>query len=148
MQPLPGLVPRIESDHTLKTITTGSIRANRCCCLAGGSVGLNLDNYSETKFNLKWINLADGLWGNETAISGGETVIISAPTDNGGWVAAIVSTPKRGDLNRDNQVNIQDVQAMVNHILGLEDFGEAADVNKNGEVDILDLQNIVIIILN
>lgn len=57
----------------------------------GGSVGLKLDNYSETTFSLKWINITDGSWGNETTVSGGNTVTISAPS-NDGWVAAIVST--------------------------------------------------------
>ena len=115
----------------------------------GGSVGLKLDSYSETTFSLKWLNLADGNWDSdrETTISGGNTVTISAPTTDGGWVAALVILIK-GDLNRDTQVNIQDMQAMVNHILGLEDFGEAADVNEDGDIDIRDLQSIVNIILN
>ncbi|MCK5218568.1 hypothetical protein KAR10_03530, partial [bacterium] len=113
----------------------------------GGSVGLKLDSYSETTFSLKWINLAEGSWGNETTLVGGNTVTITAPTD-AGWVAALVSLAVKGDLNRDQQVNIQDVQAMVRHLLGLEDFGEAADVTENGEVDVRDLQSIVIILLN
>lgn len=52
-----------------------------------------------------------------------------------------------GDLNSDNQVNIQDIQACVNHILGTQDWGARADVNGDGSVNILDAQRIANIIL-
>ncbi|MFZ2603749.1 MAG: dockerin type I repeat-containing protein, partial [Candidatus Omnitrophota bacterium] len=53
----------------------------------------------------------------------------------------------KGDLTADNQVNIQDIQACVNHILGTQDWGSAADVNSDGAVNVLDVQAIVNIIL-
>lgn len=52
-----------------------------------------------------------------------------------------------GDLTGDNQINIQDVQACVNHILGMQNWGTGADVNGDGSVNILDVQRIVNIIL-
>ena len=52
-----------------------------------------------------------------------------------------------GDLNNDGLVNIQDLQACVNHILGTQDWGDAADVNCDGAVNILDVQEIANIIL-
>jgi hypothetical protein len=52
-----------------------------------------------------------------------------------------------GDLTRNNFVNINDVQACVNHILGLQYWGIIADVNGDGSVNILDVQYIVNIIL-
>ncbi|MFZ2603844.1 MAG: dockerin type I domain-containing protein, partial [Candidatus Omnitrophota bacterium] len=53
----------------------------------------------------------------------------------------------KGDLTADNQVNIQDIQACVNHILGAQDWGAAADVNSDGAVNVLDVQAIVNIVL-
>ncbi|MFZ2603747.1 MAG: dockerin type I domain-containing protein [Candidatus Omnitrophota bacterium] len=39
------------------------------------------------------------------------------------------------------------IQACVNHILGTQDWGAAADVNSDGAVNVLDVQEIVNIIL-
>jgi hypothetical protein len=49
----------------------------------------------------------------------------------------------QGDINGDGLVNEMDVQACVDHLLGIQDWGEAADVNGDGQVDVLDLQMIV-----
>ena len=48
-----------------------------------------------------------------------------------------------GDVNRDGEVDISDVHACANHILGRQDWGEAADVNGDGVVNVLDVQSIV-----
>ena len=56
--------------------------------------------------------------------------------------------PMTGDVNGDEEVNHQDVDACVNHILGIQDWGEAADVNEDGNVNVLDVQEIVGIILS
>ena len=48
-----------------------------------------------------------------------------------------------GDLTGDGLVDVQDVQACVSHIIGIQDWGEAADVNEDGEIDVLDVQEIV-----
>ena len=57
-----------------------------------------------------------------------------------------------GDLNNDNQVNIQDIQACVNVILGVETDPEVIQRAKEvtepqGECNVLDIQAIVNIIL-
>jgi hypothetical protein len=57
------------------------------------------------------------------------------------------SAPLKGDVNKDGKVNIQDVQACVKHILGKQDWGERADVNGDGNVDEEDVKEIVKIIL-
>jgi len=59
------------------------------------------------------------------------------------------STPPalKGDLNKDGKVNIQDVQACVNHISGKQDWGTRADVNGDGKVDEMDVREIMNIIL-
>ncbi len=54
----------------------------------GGSIGLDLNDHSGD-YTLKWIDISSGKWGEQTTISGGSTVIISAP-GSGGWAAAIV----------------------------------------------------------
>jgi hypothetical protein len=48
-----------------------------------------------------------------------------------------------GDVNGDGQVNFQDIQACLNHVLGFQDWGEAADVNEDGHVNALDVQTII-----
>ncbi len=54
----------------------------------GGSVTLDLTGHSQT-FDLRWINVSTGDWGQTTTLKGGSKVNISAPGKSG-WVAAIV----------------------------------------------------------
>ncbi len=58
-----------------------------------------------------------------------------------------VSSSLTGDVNNDGSVNILDVQACVNHILGIQNYGTRADVNGDGSVNVLDVQAVVNIIL-
>ncbi|EKD27620.1 MAG: Pectate lyase, partial [uncultured bacterium] len=51
------------------------------------------------------------------------------------------------DLNLDSEVDVLDIQACVNHIIGSQSYGNA-DVNKDGGVDILDMQLILDAILH
>jgi len=62
------------------------------------------------------------------------------------YVSGTTTYPK-GDVNKDNSVDVLDVQALVNHILGIQDYGSSADVNNDGSVDVLDVQALVNIIL-
>jgi hypothetical protein len=48
-----------------------------------------------------------------------------------------------GDVNADGSVDIADIEACVSHILGRQDWGEAADANHDGKADVLDIQRIV-----
>jgi hypothetical protein len=57
-----------------------------------------------------------------------------------------ISTLK-GDVNQDNSIDVLDVQALVNHILGIQSYGASADVNIDGSIDVLDVQEVVNIIL-
>lgn len=63
------------------------------------------------------------------------------------YLAGLVVAFLSGDLTGDTQVNIQDIQACVNHILGTQDWGSASDVNEDSSVNVLDVQAIVNIIL-
>jgi hypothetical protein len=56
----------------------------------GGSVGLKLDGFPDTTFELRWVNIGMGDWGSNTTIPGGRTVTIDRPNDSSHWVATIV----------------------------------------------------------
>ena len=56
----------------------------------GGSVGLKLGSFPDTKFELRWVNVGTGNWGATTTISGGSTVTIDRPNGSSHWVATIV----------------------------------------------------------
>lgn len=51
-----------------------------------------------------------------------------------------------GDVNRDGEVTLADVHACAGHILGRQNWGEAADVNGDGAVNVLDVQQIVMLV--
>jgi len=61
----------------------------------GGSVGLKLNSYRDTKFKLRWINIDTGKWGPTKTISGGRTVIIDRPNGSSHWVATIVQSKNK-----------------------------------------------------
>jgi hypothetical protein len=54
-----------------------------------------------------------------------------------------LDVPLEGDVNGDGDVDGDDVLACIDHILGLRSWGEAADVNKDGHVNVVDVQRIV-----
>ena len=61
------------------------------------------------------------------------------------------SLPIIGDVNGDREVNIADINAVINIILGKDasaDFLRRADVNKDDEINISDVNRIIEIILN
>ena len=67
------------------------------------------------------------------------------------WALQSTPAPLKGDLNQDNQVNIQDIQLCVNVILGTETNSgivSRADVNNDVAVNIRDAQTIANAILN
>ena len=56
----------------------------------------------------------------------------------------------RGDVNGDREVNISDINAVINVVLGgpgSSDIHRRADVNGDGEVNISDINAIIAIIL-
>jgi hypothetical protein len=62
-------------------------------------------------------------------------------------VIARASASSPGDVDGNGSVEIQDLQACVNHILGVQDWGAKADVSGDGIVNILDCQIVINIIL-
>ena len=62
-----------------------------------------------------------------------------------------VKSARPGDVNHDGKVNVSDVMAVVNHILGSTPsvfFEEEADMNNDTKINVTDVMNIVNIILN
>ena len=56
--------------------------------------------------------------------------------------------PLKGDVNRDGKVNVSDVTALVNMILGVvAKDEETADVNKDGKINVSDVTALINIIL-
>ena len=68
-------------------------------------------------------------------------------TDDYPITFSVAETSLQGDVTGDNIVDINDVQACVNHILGTQNWGSAADVNGDGGVNVSDVQEIVNIVL-
>ena len=52
-----------------------------------------------------------------------------------------------GDLNDDGTLNVQDIIIMVNIILGIEEYNEAADLSDDGIVNVLDVIQMMNLIL-
>jgi hypothetical protein len=55
----------------------------------------------------------------------------------------LIGSPLDGDVNGDGAVDGEDILACIDHILGKMSWGEVADVNQDGVVDVLDVQRIV-----
>ena len=53
-----------------------------------------------------------------------------------------------GDINIDGEINVLDVIQIVNIILSISDFNELADINTDNLIDILDVVQLVNIIIN
>ena len=63
------------------------------------------------------------------------------------YFGRIVEDIIMGDVNGDSEVNIADVNAVINMILGGNDDNTAADLNGDGEINIADVNAIINIIL-
>ena len=60
----------------------------------GGSVGLDLEKYTNNTFKIHWVNSNTGEWGPKTLVDGGSIQQIERPDDSAQWVAAIKKTSK------------------------------------------------------
>ena len=52
-----------------------------------------------------------------------------------------------GDVNYDNQINVQDVVLLINMIIGNVDPNNEADINQDNQINILDAVLLVSLIL-
>ena len=55
----------------------------------GGSVRLNLKKH-RGNYELRWVNISTGEWGNSGRLQGGQSAVVSAP-GKGPWVAVIIA---------------------------------------------------------
>lgn len=98
-----------------------------------------------------WLDTSIAITINQGSFQDGEAVYLFVVDADGnpsdGYPVTFASGPS-GDITGDSLVNIQDIQACVNHILGTQDWGGAADVNNDNAVNVLDVQEIVNIILS
>ena len=53
-----------------------------------------------------------------------------------------------GDLNDDGTLNVQDIIIMVNIILGVEEYNEAADLSGDSIINVLDVIQLMNLILD
>ena len=65
-----------------------------------------------------------------------------------GQIVDDLMPPLPGDVNGDREINIADVNAVIDIILGGNDDTTAADVNGDGEINIADINAIIDIILS
>lgn len=65
------------------------------------------------------------------------------------YVGEPLPSELQGDVNADGEVNVSDVTALVNKILGSADFSDAAcDINADAEINVTDVTALVNLILN
>jgi len=59
----------------------------------GGAVDLDLGSHDHS-FTLKWVSVDSGEWGEETTLTGGSKLTVTAP-DQGGWFAVLAKPDHR-----------------------------------------------------
>ena len=96
-----------------------------------------------------WWYLYDGDYSGRTLhVLQGMTAAYQADERWHPYFGQIVEDIFMGDVNRDLEVNIADVNAVIDIILGGNDDTPAADVNGDGEINIADINAVIDIILN
>ena len=59
-----------------------------------------------------------------------------------------VAAPLPGDINGDGEVNVSDVTALINKILGSSTYSDAVcDINADGEINVSDVTALINLIL-
>ena len=95
-----------------------------------------------------WWTLYDGDYSGRTLhVLQGMTGAYQADERWHPYFGQIVEDIFMGDVNRDLEVNIADVNAVIDIILGGNDDTPAADVNGDGEINIADINAVIDIIL-
>ena len=68
--------------------------------------------------------------------------------DNKRTGSYITSGGLSGDVNFDNELNIQDLVILINMIIGNSEINFVGDMNNDGSVDVLDVVQLVNLILD
>ncbi len=90
VEPRLDLLENRQSDETYLAANPGKAYILYFTKNGGGSVGLKLDKYPDTTFDLCWGNIGTGDWGATKTLSGGSTITINRPDDPAHWFATIV----------------------------------------------------------
>jgi hypothetical protein len=90
VEPMLDLLTERQSDEAYLAADPGKAYILYLTKNGGGSVGLKLDAYPDTRFKLRWVNVGTGNWGPTETLSGGSIVTIRRPDGSAHWVAAIV----------------------------------------------------------
>ncbi len=122
-------------------------------------IGNNKDwdfcTYREIQILTAWSEDSITLTINQGTLQNGETAYLFVSNNEGvlsdGYLLTIgQNIPVPGDLSKDGEVNIIDIQICVNIVLGTETNPEIitrADINKDGSIDVSDVQEILNIVL-
>jgi hypothetical protein len=90
VKPRLDLLTNRQSDEAYLAADPGKVYILYFTQKGGGSVGLKLDRYQDTKFELQWVNVGTGKWGTNKTLSGGRTITINRPDESTHWAATIV----------------------------------------------------------
>ena len=88
--------------------------------------------------------------GSWTTLNAGYAYLKLSPTEAGNTKEIFIDLwPKTtGDINGDGEVNVSDVTALINKILGSSTYSDAVcDINGDGEINVSDVTALINLIL-
>lgn len=117
-----------------------------------GQIGLR--GMTAGTYTFRWLDIPSGTGVVQTDVAVGDGDQAWTPPPGIGPELAVYITrtgsppaPPQGDINGDGQVDVADVQACVNQVLGVSPTTPEADLNGDGTVNVLDVQQLVLILL-
>ena len=122
-----------------------------------GQEVINLDGWSQTVTGCTWASCSSTSTIPASAFKVGKNIVAVYMQQNWGGAyfdceliasGVKVAEPLPGDVNGDGKVNVSDVTALINMILGVTPMDQtAADVNGDGRVNVSDVTALINIIL-
>ncbi len=136
------------------TYTLRYVHDDNLWVYVNGQEVLHADGWTATYQNSTWDTAYEEFVIPASAFRAGDNVLAIYIQQNWGGAyfdcelrAENTSTGVRGDVTGDGQVDIADVNAVINMMLGKVDKTSAADVTGDGSVDIADVNTIINIML-
>ncbi len=104
---------------------------------------LNIDSelYAPSEFHEYW-GAVNGNW-----IGGPNTYFEQIKSDSYNFLYNYLDISTIGDLNQDNNINIQDIILTINLVM-TNQYNQLADINSDNTIDILDVVQLVNLVLN
>ncbi|MCQ2289768.1 MAG: leucine-rich repeat protein [Muribaculaceae bacterium] len=144
------------SKNVVKSITLSNDTIN-CKKNDMGKISIVSYEPEDATLDIKWSSdntnvvlvTSDGTY---IAVGYGTAIIIATANDEGGasaqCVINVTQPLARGDIDGDGVVNVSDVTALINSILGTADWPESrCDINGDGQVNVTDVTGLINIIL-